>query len=184
MAVFAGIVPASPFAAAVESAADYQIALMEAFFETGGFSLLDMLLRLGAATLLGICLGADRALRGKSAGIRTHGMVALSAAAITVSAFMVHAELLAAGSENVDPLRVIQGLAQAIGFIAAGMIFVARGDVNNLTSAANIWLATAIGIASGAGQFALAIAVTVLAILLLTLARILEKALNRQADED
>ena len=60
---------------------------------------------------------------------------------------------------NADPLRVIQGLAQAIGFIAAGTIFVAKGDrerrVKNLTTAASIWLAASAGIVAGAAQFTL-----------------------------
>ena len=146
-------------------------------------SVLDMIARLAAATGLGLCLGADRAVRGKAAGIRTHGMVALSAAAITVSALMLYFDLARSGEHNLDPLRVVQGLAQAIGFIAAGMVFVARGDVNNLTSAANVWLAAAIGIAAGAGQYGLAVSASIMGILLLTVARLLERRLNRQAED-
>ena len=153
-------------------------------FPEDAVSTLDMLVRLGAATLLGMGLGADRAIRGKSAGIRTHGLVALSAAVITVSALTLYFDLQRAGEHNLDPLRVVQGLAQAIGFIAAGMIFVARGDVNNLTSAANVWLSAAIGIAAGAAQYPLAAAATFLGILLLTVARLLERVLNRRAEED
>jgi len=93
---------------------------------------------------------------------------------ITVSALLLYEALGAAGNENIDPLRVIQGLAQAIGFIAAGTIFVAKGDVHNLTSAANLWLAAAIGIAAGAGQFFLLGAGFALGILLVTIVRVVE----------
>lgn len=74
-------------------------------------------------------------------------------------------------------MRVVQGLAQAIGFIAAGAIFVARGDVHNLTSAANLWLAAAIGIAAGAGQYVLFGAALILGIVLITVVRLAERLL-------
>lgn len=136
----------------------------------------DIVLRLAVAITGGILLGLDRELRGISAGIRTHAIVALSSAAITVSALLLYESLpSASGSGNIDPLRVIQGLAQAIGFIAAGAIFVARGDVHNLTSAANLWLAAALGIAAGAGQFVLFGAALVFGLLLITGVRLLER---------
>jgi putative Mg2+ transporter-C (MgtC) family protein len=85
-----------------------------------------------------------------SAGIRAHALVSLSAAATTISALMLCIEVRSSGGTEADPLRVIQGLAQAIGFIAAGVIFFSKGSVHNLTTAANVWLATALGIAAGA----------------------------------
>lgn len=62
-----------------------------------------------------------------------------------------------------DPIRVVQGLAQAIGFIAGGLIFVRGGDVRNMTTAA----AAAVGITAGAGQYVLVLAVSFIALLLL-----------------
>jgi putative Mg2+ transporter-C (MgtC) family protein len=115
----------------------------------------EIALRLGVATLAGLLLGFDREMRGMPAGLRTHGLVALSSAAITVSAFQMY-EQLGPSNTDIDPLRVTQGLAQAIGFIAAGIIFASRGVVRNVTTAANLWLAAAIGIAAGAAQFELA----------------------------
>lgn len=127
----------------------------------------EIILRLGAASLGGALLGLDRELRGHEAGIRTHALVALSSAMIMVSAMMLSEQLAIEGSRP-DPLRVVQGLAQAIGFIAAGLIFVRRGDVRNLTTAANIWMAAAIGIVAGAGQYKLLAVGTVIAVLLLS----------------
>ena len=135
----------------------------------------EMLIRLLASVGAGMLLGIDRELRGISAGIRTHAVVSLSSAVITVSALLLYEELRAAGNMGIDPLRVIQGLAQAIGFIAAGAIFVSRGDVHNLTSAANIWLAAAAGIAAGAGQYALLISALLLGIIIITGVRFLER---------
>jgi putative Mg2+ transporter-C (MgtC) family protein len=135
----------------------------------------DLAIRLSVAALAGLVLGLDREIRGISAGIRTHGLVSLSSAMITASALMLYDELHAAGNPSIDPLRVVQGLAQAIGFIAAGAIFVSKGDVHNLTSAANIWLASAVGIAAGAGQYTLLGVAMALGIVLITLVRLVER---------
>ncbi|MFC3712025.1 MgtC/SapB family protein [Sphingoaurantiacus capsulatus] len=144
-------------------------------------SIPDMLLRLGVAAVVGLILGLDRELKGIPAGLRTHALVSLSSAAITYSALEIHVQLWTAGDPATDPLRVVQGLAQAIGFIAAGMIFVNRGGgVKNMTSAANLWLATAVGVASGAGQYALVAATTAIGVALLTAVRLFENHAPRK----
>jgi putative Mg2+ transporter-C (MgtC) family protein len=135
----------------------------------------DLFVRLGVAALAGLLIGLDRELRGISAGIRTHALVSLSSAVITVSAMLLYEELRMRGDTEVDPLRVVQGLAQAIGFIAAGTIFVSRGDVHNLTSAANIWLAAALGIAAGLGQFTLLAMAFGLGVVIVTGVRLVER---------
>lgn len=147
---------------------------------------MDVLVRLAVATVGGLLLGLDREVRGKAAGVRTHGLVSLSSAVITVSALMLYAETRHDEGGDMDPLRVIQGLAQAIGFIAAGMIIVAKGDVQNLTSAANLWLAAALGIAAGAGQFGLVIAAFVFGVGILTVIRFVERLVPgaRHAEDD
>ncbi len=134
----------------------------------------EMALRLGLATLLGMALGFDREWHGHDAGLRTHALVALSSAMLTVSALLLFDELKAEGIQP-DPLRAIQGIAQAIGFIAAGLIFVRGGGVKNLTTAANLWMAAAIGIVVGAGQYALVAVGTVLAFVILRLAAFLKQ---------
>lgn len=135
----------------------------------------DIIFRLGIASLAGTLLGLDREMRGIAAGIRTHALVALSAALITVSAMMVYDDLSVRGATNVDPLRVVQGLAQAVGFIAAGAIFFSKGNVHNLTSAANIWLAAAVGIAAGAGQTFLLIVGVAFGAIIVTAVRLIER---------
>lgn len=140
----------------------------------------DMALRLGIATLLGLALGFDREWHGHDAGLRTHALVALSSAMLTVSALLLFADLRAAGVQP-DPLRVMQGIAQAVGFIAAGLIFVRSGGVRNLTTAANLWMAAAIGIVAGAGQYALVAVGTVLAFIVLTLAAFLKRRARSDA---
>ena len=144
----------------------------------------EMMIRLGAATLAGILLGLDREMRGIAAGIRTHALVALSSALITVSAMMIHDDFTSRGESGIDPLRVVQGLAQAVGFVAAGAIFFAKGSVHNLTSAANIWLAAAVGIAAGAGQMELAAAGVAFGMIILTVVRLTERLIPGSAKSD
>ncbi|WP_454882864.1 MgtC/SapB family protein [Sphingomonas oryzagri] len=125
-----------------------------------------MLLRLGVATVVGFLLGLEREWRGHPAGSRTHGLVALSSAMITISSLLLLDDLRGSGGTG-DPLRVVQGLAQAIGFIAGGLIFVRGGTVKNMTTAASLWMAAAVGIGAGAGQFVLIGLATLIAAILL-----------------
>lgn len=133
----------------------------------------QVLIRLGVATAVGLVLGLDRELRGFPAGIRTHALVALSSAAVTVSALK-----LTETFGDSDPLRAIQGLAQAIGFIAAGLIFAARDTVHNTTTAANLWLASALGIAAGAAHFDVVIVAAGFGLVLLVIVGLIEKRLG------
>ena len=140
------------------------------------FSWTELLLRLGLAALLGLLLGLDREIRGHDAGIRTHALVSLSSAMIMVSSLMLYAQLRGPNFAP-DPLRSIQGLSQAIGFIAAGMIFVRGGNVVNMTTAANIWIAAAIGIACGSGQYRVVAVGAALAVVLVVVFGVVERYL-------
>jgi putative Mg2+ transporter-C (MgtC) family protein len=131
----------------------------------------DLLLRLGAATVLGLLLGLDRELRGHAAGMRTHGLICFSAAIVTVSMFDLYFRVQ---GERMDPLRLYEATASFIGIIGAGLIVFSKGKVHNLTTAANLWLAAAVGIACGAGQWPLVAIASVIAVLLLTVLRIVE----------
>lgn len=140
-----------------------------------------ILARLGAATLAGILVGLDREWRGHDAGMRTHALVALSSAAIMLSSLLLYE---AARNEDVnpDPLRAVQGLAQAIGFLVAGLIFVRRATVKNMTTAANLWMAAALGIACGAGQYRLAIIAAGITLVLLVVFPFIERMIPEKRD--
>lgn len=145
---------------------------------------LELLLRLGLAAFLGLLLGLDREIKGHDAGIRTHALVALSSAMIMISSLLLFAELRTE-AHSPDPLRAVQGLSQAIGFIAAGIIFVHGGAVKNMTTAANIWVAAAIGIACGAGQYALVLIGAALTVLLVSSVKLFERYLpSEKKDSD
>jgi putative Mg2+ transporter-C (MgtC) family protein len=117
----------------------------------------EMMLRLVLSGALGGLIGAEREYRGKVAGTRTHLLVALgSALMLLVSRY---------GFEGQgDPGRIAAQIVSGIGFIGAGAIMVDRRSVHGLTTAAGIWVAAGIGMATAAGLYALAIAATVLAL--------------------
>ncbi|SMH54488.1 MgtC/SapB family protein [Azospirillum agricola] len=114
-------------------------------------------LRLLAAAFCGALLGLDREMRGKAAGLRTHTLIAISSAVTTLVALEFYSGLAAPGDEGrSDPVRVIQGVAQAVGFISAGVMFRSGDSVRGATTAAVIWVAGSLGIACGAGYYMLA----------------------------
>lgn len=143
----------------------------------------ELLLRLGLASVLGLLLGLDREIHGHQAGIRTHALVSLSSAMIMISSLLLFNALRQYGDPP-DPLRAIQGLSQAIGFIAAGLIFVRGGAVRNMTTAANVWIAAAIGIACGAGQYRLVLIGAGFALVLLTLLKLFQRYLPAEEMDD
>lgn len=147
---------------------------MEAAAPPGGIADIEIATRLSLAVLLGMALGIDRELRGIAAGMRTHALIALSAAVVIISGLDFYAEVRNEGGDA-DPLRVIQGIFQAIGFIGAGLVFARHGDVHNVTSAASVILATAVGITAGAGQYRLTLIATGLGIFILTAVRVIER---------
>lgn len=132
-----------------------------------------ILLRLGAAAVLGVLLGLDRELRGHSAGIRTHGIICFATALMTISGIALYLQL--GGNESrLDPLRVLEAASAFAGIIAAGMIVFSKGEVHNLTTAAHMLLAAVTGIACGAGQWPLVVSAIVIGTFLLTILRIAE----------
>ena len=123
----------------------------------------QIVIRLFVAMILGGIIGWERERRRKYAGLRTHMLVCLGSALITVAGIYGFA---GAGS---DPSRLAAGIITGIGFLGGGAIFASRGEVHGLTTAASIWLAAAIGLATGTGMFIAAVASTIFAIIILEL---------------
>jgi putative Mg2+ transporter-C (MgtC) family protein len=127
---------------------------------------LEIVLRLIVATLLAAAVGYDREVRGKAAGIRTHVLIALGAAAFTLASVY--------GFASADAARIAAGVVTGVGFLGAGVIF--RGGQTNavagLTTAASIWVTAGIGLAAGCGMYVLAVAVTALSVIVLRLPHI------------
>lgn len=119
-------------------------------------------LRLLVAAILGGLLGYERERQGKSAGVRTHMLVAMGAALFVLIPQQ-------AGASSQDLSRVIQGLVAGIGFLGAGSIFMGAKEVDTrgLTTAAGIWVTAAVGVAAGLGRESTAVLSTLIALLIL-----------------
>lgn len=119
--------------------------------------IIDMLIRLSVATGLGFLLGIERELRGKPAGLRSHMLVAMgSAAFVMVGMEIMFATATGDPSARIDPTRIVEGVVGGIGFLGAGSIIQARGNVQGITTGASIWIAGAVGVSSGVGNLPLA----------------------------
>lgn len=113
------------------------------------------------ALVLSSCIGVERELKQKSAGLRTHTLVGLGAALFMLVSKYGFADVLSPLRVVVDPSRVAAQIVTGIGFIGGGLIFVRRDMVRGLTTAAAVWLTAAVGAAAGAGLLLLATGVTV-----------------------
>ncbi len=135
------------------------------------------LVRLVFAALLGGVLGFDRELKHKTAGLRTHMLVALGSALFVLIP-------LQSGASVQDMSRVLQGLIAGIGFLGAGAIIkvVENVEAKGLTTAASLWMAAAIGIAMGMGHGLTAVLATLLALIILSVIPFLEHILPKKKD--
>lgn len=118
-------------------------------------------LDLGVAFLLSAAIGLEREIRHKSAGLRTYTIIGTSAAIFMLISKYGFMNVLDDGRVVLDPSRVAAQIVTGIGFIGAGIIFVRGNRVQGLTTAATVWLATAIGMACGAGLVLLALVGTI-----------------------
>lgn len=135
----------------------------------------EVFLRLLAALGAGLVLGFDREWKGHAAGLKTHMLVALAAAGTAAVALELHAELMRIDpNTNADPLRIVEGLVAAVGFLGGGMIIFARGRIQGLTTAANLWGCGTIGLAFGSGEFAIGAMMLGLAVVVLVLVGAIE----------
>jgi len=142
--------------------------------------LMDMVIRLTAAVALAAVVGLDREIRGMPAGLRTHMLVALGAAAFLLVGF----EILFATAEGdpsarIDPTRIVEGVIGGIGFLGAGSIIRSGGTIHGITSGAAIWVAGAIGVACATGNIILAAMVTAFAVVIIALLGLIEPAIAK-----
>lgn len=127
-------------------------------------------LRMTLALAFGAVIGFEREWHAKAAGIRTHMLISLGACLLALLAL----DIMAGSAPGMDPLRLLQAVATAVGFLAAGTIVVTGGSVKGLTTGTGLWLSGIVGLATGLGEAALAAAATVLAVVVLALLRLLE----------
>ena len=139
--------------------------------------------RLLLAVGLGAAIGVNRELRGKPAGLRTHSLVALGAAMLTLIGLALtspqDAERFGVAS------RVLQGLVAGIGFIGGGVILRREdsNEVHGLSTAASIWIVASLGVGAGCGLWITSAATALFALIILALGEPIDRLLahRRQA---
>ncbi len=123
------------------------------------------------AALLGGAVGLERQLRRKAAGLRTNMLICMGAALFTLLAKET-------GVTSDSLTRVIQGIATGVGFLGAGVMIHQGMDIHGITTAATIWLVTAVGVACGLGLYGIATTTIVIAIIVLAGMSPIEKKLQ------
>jgi putative Mg2+ transporter-C (MgtC) family protein len=124
----------------------------------------EVLLRVVLAGALGGAIGAEREIREREAGLRTHMLVAVGAALFTLVSAYAWSDFHFSQSSGVtyDPTRIAAQIVTGIGFLGAGAIIRHGLSVRGLTTAASLWVVAAIGVAAGAGYYSAAVITTVL----------------------
>lgn len=138
----------------------------------------DIAAKIGLSALLAGAIGAEREWVGKWAGLRTHMLIAVGSALLTHVSVLV-GQVYAGGSNAWDPGRIAAQIVSGVGFIGAGTIIQARGAVHGLTTAAGLWVASAIGIAVGASFYGEAAVTTAALLIILVALRPVEAKLFR-----
>lgn len=126
------------------------------------------------AAILGGVIGLERELHGKAAGLRTNILISLGSCVFTI---------ISVSLSGSDPGRIAAQIVTGIGFLGAGAIIHSGTGTHGLTTAAGIWIVASIGMACGAGFYFLAIATTVLTLLVLMLLPPFEKKFRKGQPE-
>ena len=127
----------------------------------------EIIIKLVLAAVFGMLVGLERELHKKPAGMRTHAFVCMGAALFTILSYSF------AGS-GVDTSRIAAGVVTGIGFLGAGVVFQAKNHIRGITTAAELWVLAAIGVALGTGMYYAATISTVIVLFILWPAKFLE----------
>jgi putative Mg2+ transporter-C (MgtC) family protein len=141
------------------------------------FTQIELFLRLILAAVVGGVIGYERELKGRDAGIRTHTLVSLGAAIITMTQLEASRWVLNFAIDNPDFSTILSSditrltaqIVNGIGFLGAGTIIVSRRSVTGLTTAASIWAVASLGIAVGMGYYFMATTSTFIMLIVLRL---------------
>jgi putative Mg2+ transporter-C (MgtC) family protein len=137
----------------------------------------DVVLRLLLAAGLGAAVGVEREYHQKPAGLRTNILIALGSSLLTVVSIDI-------GGGSGTPDRIAAQIVTGIGFLGGGAILRSGLTVHGMTTAATIWVNAAVGMAAGAGFFAMATIATAITLAVLALLPPLESYFERRAGID
>ena len=132
--------------------------------------LLDDVIKLLLALLVGGLIGAEREFRDKAAGFRTIILICVGATLFTMFSIKI------GGAE--DPVRIAANIVSGVGFLGAGAILRGTGRIVGLTTASTIWLAAGLGMGIGGGYYLIVISATVIVLIVLWLFPFLERLID------
>lgn len=135
-------------------------------------------IRLLIAMTLGLLLGLERIHAHKTAGMRTYALVAVASAFFILIGEQVLAHYRSVTGIESDPIRLASQIVVGVGFLGAGLIIFKDNHIQNLTSAAGLWMSAAIGVAVGFGLIHEAIFATLLTLFILWILAGLEYVLR------
>jgi putative Mg2+ transporter-C (MgtC) family protein len=130
----------------------------------------DILIKLLLSLLIGVIIGGEREYRNKSAGLRTIILICLGSTLFTI--------LSAKIGDTTGASRVAANIVTGIGFLGAGAIMRSGLTISGMTTASTIWVAAALGMAVGAGEFGLAFYAMFFSFIVLTAFGYVQKTLT------
>ena len=140
-------------------------------------TLMSTVIRITLAMILGGCLGMERELKNRPAGLRTYMLVCVGSCLIMLTNQYSY-QVFQVG----DPVRMGAQVVSGIGFLGAGTIIVTRrSQIKGLTTAAGLWASAAIGLAVGIGFYEAAIAGSAVIAIILTILHRLDTVMHRNA---
>lgn len=127
----------------------------------------EYILRIIIAAICAAVIGYERKTRGKEAGIRTHLIVAVASALMTIISKYGFSDIVinSMGVRGADPAKIAAQIVSGVSFLGAGMIYFSNKTPHGLTTAAGIWATAGLGMAIGAGMYIVGIATTLIMLL-------------------
>ncbi len=136
----------------------------------------DIFINLFIAMALGMTIGVERFIAGKTAGMRTYTLISMGSALFVTISQLVTAEFQ---FHNFDPMRIAAQIVAAAGFLGVGAIFHKDNQISGVTTASGLWVAAGVGMACGFGLYSLAIIVTLLTIFTFVVLWFIEKQIRK-----
>ncbi len=142
----------------------------------------EIIARLLLASFLGGCVGLEREMHGRPAGVRTYLILSLGSALIMIISeylFFKYQGEMPGVNLSVDPGRIAAQAVTGIGFLGAGVIIRYRDSIRGLTTAACVWVVAAVGLAIGSGFYLFGTVVTAITLVSLVALKAFEKRLAK-----
>ncbi len=141
----------------------------------------DVFLSLFIAMALGMILGVERFIAGKTAGMRTYTLISMGSALFVIISQIVTATFI---DRTFDPMRIAAQIVAAAGFLGVGAIFHKDNQVSGVTTATGLWVSAGVGMACGFKLYTLAATVTALTLFTFVILWFIEKQIRKFSRQD